>query len=226
MWQRVASVYHATNEIDITEAARYETLRYEDSEEGTIIDSGPLSMFLCQLSHTVDGSVFNINRREGRPDISPYARHQVVLPANQVLREREDFLLPLREDDIPPGSDPSERYRGPGGKKHFEMVLIRDEDIGEADFLNHNERLELQRWRLKNHPFVVKLDEGNLNYRVIEDVWWFILTPYHVPIPRDAHWEDVNFRPSPFAPSGRMEPRKVDNPLTKQMMENLPGLFA
>jgi hypothetical protein len=219
-------VYQATDEIDNTEAARSEKLWYEDSETGTIHCSGPLTMFLCQLSHRNDGSVFDINRREGRPTISPYASHQVVLPASQVFREREDFLLPLRPYDIPPAYDPSERFRSPGGKKHFEMVLIRHEDIGEADFLNDLEWSVLQQWRLENHPFVHLDGDGNLNYRVIKDVWWLILTPYHVPIPNNAHWEVIDFRPSVWKPSGRMEPREVTNPITKKLVENLPGLFA
>lgn len=226
LWQRVASVYHATDETDSTEAMRSEKLWYEDSETTTIHYSGIMPMFSCQLSHRDDGSVFNINRREGRSTISPYASHRVVLPATQVFRECEDYLLPLRPYDIPPVYDPGERFRSYGGKKHFEMVLVRHEDVGEADFLNDLEWSMLQQWSLENHPFVHLDCDGNLNYRVIKDVWWLILTPYHVAIPDNAHWEDTEFRPSVWKPSGRMEPREVTNPLTKKLVENLPGLFA
>ena len=183
-------------------------------------------MFLCQLSHRDDGSVFDINRREGRPTISPYAGYQVVFPATQVFREREDYLLPLRPYDIPPVHDPGEEFRSPGGNKHFEMVLIRNEDVKKADFLDEDERSKLQEWKVENHPFIRLDGDGNLKYRVIKDVWWLILTPYHVPIPANAHWENTELRSSVWNPSGQTRPREVTNPLTKKLMENLPGLFA
>ena len=219
-WQTVASVYHATDEIASAEAVRSGKLRYKGGE------TGPLSMFLCRLCHRDDGSVVNINNREGRPTISPYAEHQVVFPVTQVFREREDYLLPLRPYDIPPLHDPGEEFRSCGGKKHFEMVLIRHEDIRSTNFLTDPEWSDLQKWRLGHHPFVHLDGDGNLSYRVIKDLWWLILTPYHVPIPNDAHWEDTRFWGSPCKASDGMQPREVTNPLTKKLVENLPGLFA
>ena len=205
---------------------RSEELLYEDSKTGTIRRSALLSMFLCQLWHRGDGSVVDIKYREGRPTISPYASHQVVLPVTQVFQKREDYLLPLRPYDIPPVHHPGEEFRSFGGNKHFEMVLIRDEDVGNADFLDDDEWSELQKWKLENHPFIHLDGDGNLKYCVIKDVWWLILTPYHVPIPAKAHWEDTRFRPSVWNPSGRPKPREVTHLLTNKLVENLPGLFA
>ncbi|EDR03220.1 uncharacterized protein LACBIDRAFT_307414 [Laccaria bicolor S238N-H82] len=183
-------------------------------------------MFLCRLRHSDDGSVFNINRREGRPTISPYASHQVVLPATQVFREHEYYLLPFRPYNIQPGHEPGEEFQSCGGNKHLEMVLIRAEDVGSADFLDDEEWSKLQEWKLEKHPFVYLDGDGNLNYRVIKKVWWLIFTPYHVPIPNNAHWEDTRLWRSPCKKSGGMKPREVTNPLTKKLVENLPGLFA
>ena len=184
-------------------------------------------MFLCRLYHRDDGSVNDIKHMEGRPTISPYAEHQVVIPATQVFGEREDYLLPLRPYDIQSVHDPGEEFRSRGGKKHVELVLIRHKDIGVTDFLNEPEWRELQYWRLGNHPFARLNGDGSLSYRVIKDLWWLILTPYHVPILKNARWESTRPWRSPWwNPSGRINPREINNQLTKKLVERLPELFG
>lgn len=201
LWQKVNKVYHATNETALSTAEQSDSLTFSNSDK-----AHPCSLFGCKLWHNADGTVREPNTNDGRPNISPYASNHVVISATDVFGDPDDYLLPIRA--------PNESQRSPGGRIYIEMVYVRHKDV-ELDFkLTPSEQCYLDAWKLREHPFV-QLDGDSLSYRVINDVWWIILTPYDVLIPDNAIWELVGSN------EVKKKPRVVDNPLTLKLVRNL-----
>jgi hypothetical protein len=136
----------------------------------------PCSLWGCRLYH---GNL---------PSISPFGCKRLVVPPSHVLESRDDFLVPLLPADRPSQIAPSM-----GGNTHIEMAYIRHAHIATPV------RPGLEKWRLRNNPIVQLDEQGQLDYRLVnERTWIYILTPYHVSIPSRPVLTTVDPWKAPF----------------------------
>jgi len=206
LWQKIKKVYHATNETALSTAEQSDTLTFSNSDKARPT-TRPCSLFGCKLWHNANGTVHEPNTNDGRPNISPYASNHVVISATDVLGDPDDYLLPILH--------PSQWQRSSGGRTYIEMVYVRNKDVELDCKLTSSEQRNLDAWKLREHPFV-RLDGDSLSYRVINDYWWIILTPYDVLIPDNAIWElDMG------GDKVTRQPRVVRDPLALKLVRNL-----
>ena len=205
-WQKVKVVYHATENTRLSHAEKSEIVVFKDSNDDRIC--WPCSLFSCNLWN---GSL---------PTISPYASKRVVMSTVDVLGSLDDYLLPIcRYDD--PTADPDKAFRNGNGLTYVELVYFRHQDVQDIQpTLTDRERIYLDAWKLRNHPFV-RFDGQILSYRVIPDVWWIILTPYDVPISTGMEWKSgIPVVTNTELPATRI--RENSNEVTLKMARNLP----
>lgn len=194
-------MYHATNNTNLTKAEQAENVIFNLDNNLRTLVRRPCARFSCNLF------------RGDIPQISPYASHHVVIQATDVLETPEDYLIPIHE---PPSSLSDPSIRSPGGRTYIELLYIRDEEFKDDVNIKLSTYKSLQRWKLKDHPFI-QSEDGNMKYRARRDLWWIILTPYKVSIPSyPDSWREADQLSSPNLP------RRITNSMLLAVVRALP----
>jgi len=221
-WQKATSVYHATNADSETlqTTEKINIIRFSNNEGRKV--NRNVSLIGCKMWHRHDGSLANGLRT---PTRSPYASQHVVLPLPNVFDSPEDILIPINHYKKCPPTSESEYPPSSGGRTFIEMLYIRNRDLVAANpQMDYASWQALATWRLKNNPFV-QVDENSpgemvLEYKVVQDLWFLLLTPYTVNIPQDAKW-DRELRNDGWGPW----PREVLNPVALSLLKQMDDLF-
>lgn len=144
--------------------------------------------------------LFGIRLYKGHlPDISPYGKTRVSIPATDVIRSPDDFLIPLRGEGA--GGIRDRLSRSFSNNYSFEFLYITLQDIRQPEVkLNYAIWEWLTQWKINKHPYL-KLRNGSLCYKdkvVGESVWYEILVSYEIEFDmepgfdRNTEWSSVN----------------------------------